>query len=147
LDTAESIPRRLEDALAVPPEIAARYRYWRFRILYASMAGYAMFYIVRKNIGMALPSIGQELRINNKTLGLFLTLHDLLYAVSKFLNGMWGDRANPRIFMSVGLFLAATMSFCFGLGSTAVLFCVSWLCNGWFQGMGCAPCIKGLSNS
>lgn len=147
MNSPESAPDRVERAAgALSPEVTARYRYWRFRILYASIAGYALFYVVRKNFGMALPGIGEDLGITKATLGLFLTLHTLLYGVSKFLNGVWGDRANPRIFMSVGLVLSAMMSLLFGASSSSIAFGLLWLGNGWFQGMGCAPCIKSLSN-
>jgi len=115
-------------------------------MLYSSILGYAMFYIVRKNISMALPGMETDLGITKDKLGLFLTLTTLLYGVSKFVNGMWGDRVNPRVFMPIGLFGAAMMSVFFGMSSTVWVFGVLWLINGWFQGMGCAPCIKTLSN-
>ncbi|MBN2024595.1 MAG: MFS transporter [Pirellulales bacterium] len=134
------------DRVAVSPEVFAAYRYWRFRILYASIAGYAMYYIVRTNLSMALPGMEADLGVTKLTLGLFLTLHGVLYGVSKFLNGVWGDRADPRIFMSIGLWFCSLASLLFGMTSTAVVFGVIWLANGWFQGMGCGPCIKSLSN-
>ncbi len=129
----------------VSPEIRQKYHYWRFRMLYASMAGYSMFYLVRKNLSMAMPGMESELGITKADLGLFLTLNTLLYGLSKFVNGMWADRANPRIFMSIGLLLSASMSVFFGLSSTVLAFGIFWLLNGWFQGMGCPPCIKTLS--
>ena len=36
-------------------EIDRRYRYWRWRILSASLVGYAIYYFVRTNISVALP--------------------------------------------------------------------------------------------
>ena len=33
------------------------FRYWRLRILYATIIGYAAFYLVRQNFSMAMPGI------------------------------------------------------------------------------------------
>jgi OPA family glycerol-3-phosphate transporter-like MFS transporter/OPA family sugar phosphate sensor protein UhpC-like MFS transporter len=55
-----------------------------------------MFYFVRKNLSIAMPVMGQDLGITKTDLGLFLTLHGLIYGVSKFANGIIGDRVNAR---------------------------------------------------
>ena len=127
-------------------EIEKQYRYWRMRILYATTIGYVIFYCVRANISMAMPLIERDLGIRKAQLGLFLTLHGLLYGVSKFVNGILGDRANPRFFMAAGLLLSALMNFFFGMSSIALLFGIFWLVNGWFQGMGFPPCSKSITN-
>jgi OPA family glycerol-3-phosphate transporter-like MFS transporter/OPA family sugar phosphate sensor protein UhpC-like MFS transporter len=129
----------------ISDDVRQKYYYWRFRILYSTMIGYALFYIVRKNISMALPGMEHDLGITKDKLGLFLTVSYILYGVSKFMNGMWSDRANPRYFLTAGLLLSASMSILFGMSSTVLIFGIIWLMNGWFQGMGCGPCIKSLS--
>ncbi len=85
------------------PETLPRFRYWQKRTLITSMIGYAAFYFVRKNLSIAMPAMEHDLGVTKADLGLFLTLHGLLYGVSKFVNGFWGDRANARTFMVVGL--------------------------------------------
>ena len=122
------------------------YRYWRIRIMYTTMIGYALFYFVRKNMSLALPGMEAELGISKAQLGLFLTLHGLLYGVSKFVNGMVGDRVNPRYFMALGLALSASMSIFFGMSSTVFAFGLFWLLNGWFQGMGFPPCARSITH-
>jgi OPA family glycerol-3-phosphate transporter-like MFS transporter/OPA family sugar phosphate sensor protein UhpC-like MFS transporter len=94
-------------------ELNKQYRYWRTRIMYMTMIGCIMFYFVRKNISIAMPAIEADLGITKAELGLFLTLHGVLYGVSKFVNGFWGDRTNPRYFMALGLILSATLFFAF----------------------------------
>src|SRR3989339_882966 len=79
--------------------IENRYKYWRTRVLYSTIVGYALFYFVRKNLSIAMPAIEADLGITKTDLGLFLTLHGVLYGVSKFANGFLADRANPRYFM------------------------------------------------
>ena len=39
----------------------------------------------------AMPAMQDDLGISKADLGLFLTLHGLLYGVSRFVNGMWAD--------------------------------------------------------
>src|SRR3990170_1801402 len=90
--------------------IAASYRAWRRRVLVFSIVGYAAFYLVRKNLGVAMPLMGQELGITKQTFGLFLTLHGVLYGVSKLANGVLADRSNARTFMSVALLGSALLN-------------------------------------
>ena len=134
------------EMITSPDEIKTQYKYWRTRQLYSTFIGYAVFYFVRKNIPLALPVMEKVLGISKANLGLFLTLHDLLYGVSKFLNGILGDRANPRYFMPIGLFLSALMNILFGLSAGLYTMGVVWMLNGWFQGMGFPPCARILSH-
>ncbi len=132
---------RIRDAA----KVERQYAYWRQRILYASLIGYAVFYLVRKNLPVAMPVMEKTLGIDKELLGVFLTLHGVLYGVSKFANGFLGDRTNPRWFMALGLLLSAAMNICFGLSTAAVAFGVFWMLNGWFQGMGFPPCARSLT--
>ena len=92
-EPAPSIPVTLSD----PAAIAKKYKLWQVRVLFFSILGYATFYLVRKNLGIAMPFMGKELGITKESLGLFLTLHGVLYGVSKFANGFLADRANARV--------------------------------------------------
>ncbi len=96
------------------------FRYWQRRILITSLVGYAFFYLVRKNISFAMPGIKAQLGLTKADLGLFLTLHGVVYGLSKFLNGFVADRVNARWYMVIGLVLSAAMNICFGFGSAAV---------------------------
>jgi len=129
-----------------PAEVAERYRFYRPRILVWSVIGYAMFYFVRKNLPIAMPVMEHQLGIDKEKLGLFITLHGLLYGVSKFANGVIGDRVNARYFMAIGLLCSALMNICFGLSSAVITLGVFWMVNGWFQGMGFPPCARLLTH-
>jgi OPA family glycerol-3-phosphate transporter-like MFS transporter/OPA family sugar phosphate sensor protein UhpC-like MFS transporter len=63
------------------------YEYWRWRILLGTMIGYIFFYFVRKSITMAMPGL-EDIGITKTTLGLFLTIHGVLYGFSRFVNGV-----------------------------------------------------------
>ncbi len=135
-------------AIARVPEHAVDplYRQWRLRILSSSLIGYALFYIVRKNLSLAMPVMEHELGISKADLGIFLTLHGIFYGISKFANGFLGDRTNPRYFMPLGLICSALMNVCFGLSSAVATLGIFWLLNGWFQGMGFPPCARSLTH-
>lgn len=135
----------IEQSTSNKEELNAQYRYWRTRIMYTTMIGYILFYFVRKNISIAMPAIEADLGITKAELGIFLTLHGVVYGISKFVNGFFGDQTNPRYFMSIGLLLSAFMSLFFGLSSGVVYFGIFWLLNGWFQGMGFPPCANSLT--
>ncbi len=117
---------------------------WKF-IIYSGIV-YAFFYLTRKNLSMAQPVMLDEGVITKAALGTILTIHGVLYGLSRFVNGFWADRLNGRVFMTLGLVLSATMNFLFGCTSLAALFAVFWIVNGWTQGMGFPPCAKMLTH-
>ena len=110
------------------------------------MFGYAAFYFVRKNLSLAMPGMQSDLGITKADLGLFLTLHGLLYGVSRFVNGMWADRVNGRYFMVAGLLLSVGANVFFGFSSAVLLLGIAWMINGWVQGMGFPACCRLLTH-
>lgn len=138
-------PMPAAEPLTDSEEIDRQYAYWPGRILTSLIIGYTLFYFTRKNLSMAMPAIQAELGISKAQLGIFLTLHGLLYGVSKLVNGFVGDRANPRYLMPLGLIGSAAVCVCFGMSSAIVTLGVFWTLNGWFQGMGWPPCVRSLT--
>ena len=139
---AAAIPIESHDAETV----AGKYGYWQKRVLLTSIIGYATFYFVRKNLSIAMPVLQSSLGFKKTQLGLFLTLHGVLYGISKFANGFLGDRTNARAFMAFGLGASALMNVFFGFSSAVVLMGLIWMANGWFQGMGFPPCARLLAH-
>ena len=127
-------------------EIKEQYRYWQKRILLSSLIGYALFYAVRKNLGIAMPFLQKDLGITKSDLGLFLTLHGVLYGISKFANGFLADRANARTMMCIGLILSAIANVFFGFGTAVLVLGLVWVLNGWFQGIGFPPCARLMTH-
>lgn len=136
--------------LAAAAEPAAdtdrRFRYWQTRTLVATIFGYAAFYLVRKNLSIAMPAMETDLHLDKAQLGTFLTLHGVLYGASKFVNGPWADRLNARYFMVIGLLLSVICNFVFGLSSAVVVLGLTWMVNGWVQGMGFPPCCRLMTH-
>ena len=132
--------------LTDPAQIAAQQRYWQRRVMVATIVGYAVFYFVRKNLSIAMPVMEKSLGFTKVDLGWFLTLHGVLYGVSKFVNGFFGDRCNVRAFMVTGLVLSAVVNVFFGLSSAVAALGFFWMINGWFQGMGFPPCARAFTH-
>ena len=101
---------------------------------------------MRKNLAVAMPVMEHQLGITKTSLGIFLTLHSLLYGVSKFANGFLGDRVNARYFMAIGLLCSAIVNIFFGLSASVVALGTFWMINGWFQGIGFPPCARLLTH-
>ncbi len=135
-----------EVILQDPAAVKSKYRYWQRRVLISTIVGYAMFYFVRKNLSVAMPEMAKDLGISKVDLGLFLTLHGLLYGVSKFANGFLGDRCNARTFMVAGLILSAIVNVFFGFSSAVLTLGLLWMLNGWVQGMGFPPCARLMAH-
>jgi OPA family glycerol-3-phosphate transporter-like MFS transporter/OPA family sugar phosphate sensor protein UhpC-like MFS transporter len=127
-------------------EIQHSYRTWQWKVLFSSIIGYATFYFVRKNLSTAMPIMEHDLGISKTELGAFLTLHGVLYGVSKFGNGFFADRCNARAFMVIGLVASALTNVFFGLSSAVITLGVIWMINGWVQGMGFPPCARLLTH-
>jgi len=134
------------EVITDPATVRQSCRAWQRRVLLSTLIGYATFYFVRKNLSVAMPLMEHDLGLSKSNLGLFLSLHGVLYGVSKFANGFLGDRCNSRVFMVAGLAASAVMNVFFGLGSAVATLGVVWMLNGWFQGMGFPPCARLLTH-
>jgi phosphoglycerate transporter family protein len=126
-------------------EIARKYRYWRVRVMYSTTAGYAVFYLVRNNMSMATKAITDEFHYTNTQWGRVLSAATVIYAFSKFLSGVIGDRANPRYLLGTALLLSAAINLLFGFGASLGFFTVLWAINSLFQGVGVPPCTRLLT--
>ena len=126
-------------------DVESRFRRAQWQLIVSSMIGYAFFYVTRKNLSMAQPGMLEEGVVTTYQLGLMMTVHGVLYGLSRFLNGFWADRINGRVFMVIGLVLSALANVAFGCTTVSALFAVFWIVNGWTQGMGSPACARMLS--
>lgn len=144
-------------------QIKKTYAHFRWRIFYSSFIAYVVFHICRKNIAVALPSMGEALHLSNTELGLLGSTLYVTYGIGKFVNGILADKSNVRTFLPTALILSAICNICFaastlfitpghvtffGLPSATVLLWIMaffWGANGWFQSCGFPPVAKSLS--
>jgi OPA family glycerol-3-phosphate transporter-like MFS transporter len=137
------------------PEADARYKKMRWQVFFGIFIGYAGFYIVRKNFSMAIPELA-PFGFEKGELGVVLAMNAIAYALSKFLMGSVSDRSNARVFLPLGLVLAATsMAFmivpvvAFGPEHKTWAIILMGVLNflvGWFNGMGWPPCGRVMTH-
>lgn len=138
-------------------------KWWQWETLLVTMGGYALYYVIRKNLSIAMPLLG-DIGVSKVQLGAFLTCGGIVYGVGRFLNGIVADRNSARKVMSSGLFICSAVNLLFGFSDFVVLggaapvvsggaaaasalvwtMGVIWIVNQYFQGMGVGPCIKTL---
>ena len=135
----------------------------QWRMLFATMIGYTIFYFMRKNFSFAMPGLQQDCGISKPMLGNFLFWGGIVYGLSKFLNGIIGDKVSPRKMFCLGLLVCTLVNVAFGFApqiaslfsgeaaggvassSTAALawtFGLLLVLNQFFQGTGFPPCAK-----
>lgn len=127
-------------------KVEKKYTHWRARSLYATFIGYAIYYFCRKNLSAATPGMIADLGLSKTAIGSIWSGLYLTYGISKLINGILADQANPRYFMAIGLVLSAITNIIFGMSSSLMVLGLVWALNGWFQAMGGPACARVLSN-
>ncbi len=135
--------------------VDAAYRMNRLKVFLGIFIGYAGFYIVRKNFSMAIPELA-PLGFEKSELSVVLSMNAIAYALSKFLMGSVSDRSNARVFLPLGLVLAAlsmmfmivpvTMLGAEHKEAAIVMMAVLNFLVGWFNGMGWPPCGRVMTH-
>jgi phosphoglycerate transporter family protein len=122
------------------------YRYWRLRIMYSAIFGYAAFYLVRLNLSMAMPVMANQFNYTKAEMGAVVTIWSIVYGIGKFVNGYFSDRSDARTFMTVGLFGTAIANIFMGMGSHLYYFVAFWAVSAWFQSMAWPPVARMLTH-
>ena len=107
--------------------------------------GYGMYYVCRLSLNVVKKPIVDEGLFSETELGIIGAVLFFTYAVGKFTNGFLADRSNINRFMSTGLLVTALVNLCLGFVHSFILFTILWGISGWFQSMGAASCVVGLS--
>ena len=139
-------PLMLKNPKRISQSQKTLFRYWRVRIMYSMMFGYAAFYLLRVNMTMALPFLQSELGYSKTQLGAVMSAGAVVYGIGKCLNGYLGDRVNARYMMSFGLLMSAVLSFILGFGTHLAWFMVLWGIISCFQSLGWPPCARLLNH-
>jgi len=134
---------------AEPPagvtENSLKYKKLKFSVFLSITIGYSLFYVCRLILSVVKKSIIAEGVLTEAQLGIIGSALFFTYAFGRFTNGFLADRSNIRRFMSTGLLCSAIINLLLGFNSSFLLFAALWGLNGWFQSMGAAPSIVGLS--
>lgn len=130
-----------------------RFSRMQWRVLIATMIGYTLFYFMRKNFSFAMPGLEQDCGISKSQLGSFLFWGGIIYGLSKFLNGIIGDRVNSRKMLCLGLLACIIVNILFGFvpdftsGSLTIwAFGILLVVSQFFQGTGFPPCARLIAH-
>ena len=107
--------------------------------------GYGMYYVCRLSLNVVKKPIVEEGIFSETELGIIGSVLFFTYALGKFTNGFLADRSNINRFMTTGLLITALVNLALGFTNSFMLFAVLWGISGWFQSMGAASCVVGLS--
>ncbi|MDR0428697.1 MAG: MFS transporter [Puniceicoccales bacterium] len=142
-------------------QIDAHYVYWRIRLLYTLIIGYAAFYLVRQNMQIAAPIMLKDFGYSKTQVGWIFSAFPIIYGVGKFISGTLCDRVNVRYYMAGGLLLASLASICIGFSqqmsgvlfrflhldvSPLMLIAIFYSLNGLFQSAGWPPIARLMTN-
>ncbi len=125
------------------------------RMLITTMIGYTLFYFMRKNFSFAMPGLQQDCGISKAMLGNFLFWGGIVYGLSKFVNGIIGDKCRPKVLLLFGLFACTLVNVAFGFVPQLVgreVMTLAWtlgilfVLNQFFQGTGFPPCAKLIAH-
>jgi OPA family glycerol-3-phosphate transporter-like MFS transporter len=119
--------------------------FWQLIIL--SWFVYVLAYFGRVNLSIAIPLVEKEYGYSKATLGFLASGFFAAYAGGQFINGVLGDRFNPRYFISCGLLAAGLANISFGLFPFLPVMAVSWIINGYFQSMLWGPLLRVISET
>ena len=128
-----------------PHVIRKTYERYRNSVFFSIILGYGFYYVCRLSISVVKKPIIDEGLLTATQMGMIGSALLIVYAVSKFVNGFLGDRANIKKYIPTGLLISALLNLALGFTNLFVVFIVLWGLNGWFQGMGGAPSVVAIS--
>lgn len=132
-------------SFASPDEQIRKMTYYKWSTFLSATLGYGMYYVCRLSLNVVKKPIVEEGVFSETELGIIGSVLFFTYAIGKFTNGFLADRSNINRFMSTGLLVTALVNLCLGFVNSFILFAVLWGISGWFQSMGAASCVVGLS--
>lgn len=127
------------------PQQQRRLKRLQWSTFLAATLGYGLYYVCRLSLNVVKKPIVEEGLFSETELGIIGAVLFFTYAVGKFTNGFLADRSHINRFMATGLLVTSLVNLCLGLVHSFILFAVLWGISGWFQSMGAASCVVGLS--
>nr|BFD32643.1 phosphoglycerate transporter PgtP [Pigmentibacter ruber] len=142
-----SILKPKTSSVKVPNEnIKETYNRFRIMALSSVFVGYLSYYLVRNNFTLSTPYLQHELQLTNTQIGFLSSCMLISYGISKGVMSSLADKANPKMYMALGLILCAIVNIGLGFSSLFWVFAGFVVLNGIFQGMGVAPSFITIAN-
>ncbi|MBS0659301.1 MAG: MFS transporter [Verrucomicrobia bacterium] len=116
----------------------------RYTVAAAATLCYGLYYVCRLSLSVVKTPLVDEGVLSARELGWIGSALFYAYGFGKLANGFLADRADLRLFASLGLAVSAGINLALGFAPGFWLFLALWLLNGWAQSMGAAPCVIAL---
>lgn len=127
-------------------KVIATYNRYRVQALFSIFIGYLSYYIVRNNFTLSTPYLKEQLHLSATEIGMLSSCMLIAYGISKGIMSSLADKANPKVYMAMGLLLCALVNVGLGFSGAFWLFAVLVIFNGFFQGMGVGPSFITIAN-
>lgn len=118
------------------------FKYWQWRILISMIFGYALFYLTRQNLSIAMPVLESCEGFTKQHIGWIFTTFSIVYGIGKLANGFITDRSSARLVFTIGLVGSAVISLLFAFWPFVWGFVILAALSAWFQSMGWPPVAK-----
>ena len=102
-------------------KVMPTYKKLRFISFLGVFLGYMAFYIVRNNISLSSSDLKASLGISKTQMGAIMSYMLLAYGLSKGFMSSLSDKADPKKYMALGLFLCASVNLALGVSHTVFL--------------------------
>ncbi|MDH5734318.1 MAG: MFS transporter, partial [Candidatus Bathyarchaeota archaeon] len=122
------------------------FKRWQLKIFAIAWTTYALFYLTRANLSIAVPGIMDEYGYTKTMLGSVGSALFATYAIGQFINGQLGDKFGARKLVTIGIIVSALANIAFGFTTTIFMMILLWAINGYFQATGWPLNVKTLAN-
>jgi OPA family glycerol-3-phosphate transporter-like MFS transporter len=126
------------------PADRTRLRRWQGVTLVTLLVGYAGYYLCRTNLAVSATLLEEDpaAGVTQEAVGVVMSCGILLYALGKFVSGVFADALDGRRLFLGGMLASVVCTFVFGLGTGVVVFAVVWSVNRFAQSMGWSALVR-----
>ena len=120
-------------------------RAWQRRVLVLCWAAYAISYLCRTNLSIALPQMTSELGWSAAKAGMIGSAFFVSYGAGHLLNGLLGDKLPIKRFMTLGLLGTSLCNLLMGVFPYYGVIFTVWLINGLFLSTLWGPIVRAVA--
>ena len=131
--------------LRVETSLTSEQRFWRWRILLATYAAYAGYYLTRKAYTICKTSIQADFDWDSQAIAHIWTSYLIAYAVGQFVCSYLGRKHGPRALLLGGLGISIVINAMFGLANSYATFICLMIVNGLAQASGWPGAVGGVA--
>ena len=115
---------------------------WQRRILLLCWLTYALSYLCRTNLSVALPEMTKEFHWSASLAGLIGSVFFVTYGAGHLLGGIIGDHIPPKKLICAGLFGTSICNLLMGTFPVYAMLLLTWAVNGLFLSMIWGPVVR-----